>query len=134
MTKILMFMILAATVTGCAPLAPKDCHKNSALNSCTYNRSGKVSDKDLFGYQASSIKKALDAALTEPHAWGGKRCHAHLDFKIDGTLQNFIIKSGDEGYCHALVEASKRTVFPPFTDQHVYDVMGSSRWDFHGQP
>lgn len=134
MTKILMMLVLTTAVAGCTPLTPKDCKKNSALESCTYNRSGKVSDKDIFGEQASSIKKALDAALADPHAWEGKRCNVHLDFNIDGTLQNFIIKGGDEGYCHALAEAAKHAKFPPFKDQHIYDVMGSSRWDMHGQP
>lgn len=134
MTRILMLLIITAAVTGCAPLAPQDCQKNSALDSCTYHRSGTVADKDIYGEQASGIKKALDAALTKPHAWQGKRCDVHLDFKIDGTLQNFIVKGGDENYCHALAEASKRAVFPPFKDQHVFDEMGSSRWNIHGQP
>lgn len=80
------------------------------------------------------LKKNLDAALTSPHAWDGKRCNVHIDLKIDGTLQNFIIKGGDKDYCHALAEAAKRAKFPAFTDQHVYDVMGSARWDLHGQP
>jgi len=134
MTKILMLVVMVATIAGCAPLTPKDCQKKSALDSCSYNRSGKVTDKDIYGEQASGIKKALDAALSEPHAWNGKRCNVHLDFKMDGTLQNFIIKHGDKDYCRALTEASKRANFPAFTDQHVYDVMGSARWDMHGQP
>ncbi len=78
MTKLFMLIIMVATVTGCVHLEPKDCQKNSALNACTYNRSGKLSDKDIFGVQASGIKKALDAALAEPHAWERKRCNAYL--------------------------------------------------------
>ncbi|SUB16103.1 Uncharacterised protein [Pantoea agglomerans] len=81
-----------ALLAGCAPLTPHECIKKSALETCSYNRSGKVGDNDIYGQQASGIKKALDAALSEPHAWKGKRCNAHLDFKIDGTLDNFIIK------------------------------------------
>ncbi len=60
--------------------------------------------------------------------------HAHLDFKIDGTLDNFIIKGGDKDYCNALKVAAKRARFPAFTDQHVFDVMGSARWNMEGQP
>ncbi|WP_426506112.1 cell envelope integrity TolA C-terminal domain-containing protein [Serratia proteamaculans] len=134
MTKILVLILLSATVVGCSPLTPKDCKKKGALDSCTYDRSGKVTDKDIYGEQASGLKKALDAALTKPHAWDGKRCNVHLDFTIDGTLQNFIIKSGDKDYCDALAEAAKRAKFPAFTDQHVYDDMGSARWNMHGQP
>lgn len=134
MTKIAILILLSTTVVGCSPLTPKDCQKTGALDLCTYERSGKVTDKDIYGEQASGIKKALDAALKKPHVWEGKRCNVHLDFKIDGTLQNFIIKSGDKEYCHALAEAAKLAKFPAFTDQHVYDVMGSARWNMHGQP
>lgn len=123
-----------ATIAGCTPLTPKDCQKKSALDSCSYKRSGKVTDKDIYGEQASGIKKALDAALTKPHAWSGKRCNVHLDFNMDGTLQNFIIKSGDKDYCRALAEASRQAKFPSFTNQHVYDDMSSARWEMHGQP
>ncbi|MEG3131136.1 cell envelope integrity TolA C-terminal domain-containing protein [Pantoea cypripedii] len=93
-----------------------------------------MQDKDIYGEQASGIKKALNAALMEPYAWQGKRCNVHLDFNIDGTLQNLIVKGGDENYCHALVEASKRAVFPPFKDPQLFNDMGSSRWIMHGQP
>ncbi|EOL8876279.1 MULTISPECIES: cell envelope integrity TolA C-terminal domain-containing protein [Enterobacter] len=134
MTKILMLVAMIATLAGCTPLTPKDCQKKSALDSCSYKRSGKVTDKDIYGEQASGIKKALDAALTKPHAWSGKRCNVHLDFNMDGTLQNFIIKSGDKDYCRALAEASRQAKFPSFTNQHVYDDMGSARWEMHGQP
>ncbi|AMG59085.1 cell envelope integrity TolA C-terminal domain-containing protein [Pantoea vagans] len=119
---------------GCAPLTPHECIKKSALDSCSYKNSGKVSDKDIYGQQASGIKTSLDAALSAPHAWTGKRCNVHLDFKKDGTLENFIIKRGDKDYCRALTEAAKRARFPAFTDQHVFDVMGSARWNMEGQP
>lgn len=134
MTKVSMLVMLTIMVSGCAPLAPKDCLKKSALDNCTYVRSGKVSDTDIYGQQASGIKKAFDAALVAGHAWNGKRCNVHLDFKIDGTLQNFIVKGGDQEYCDALLEASRHAKFPAFTDQHVYDVMGSARWNMEGQP
>ncbi|AWV45209.1 tolA family protein [Hafnia alvei] len=134
MIKIFLLVLMTTVLVSCTPLAPKDCRKAHALDSCHYDRSGKVSDNDIYGEQASGIKKNLDAALTSPHAWDGKRCNVHIDLKIDGTLQNFIIKGGDKDYCHALAEAAKRAKFPAFTDQHVYDVMGSARWDLHGQP
>ncbi|ROP62777.1 cell division and transport-associated protein TolA [Enterobacter sp. BIGb0383] len=134
MNKISVLILVAATVTGCAPLTPKGCQKVRALDSCTYNQSGKTSDNDIFGKQASGIKKALDSALMEPHAWDGKRCNVHLDFNIDGVIQHFIIKGGDKDYCDALAQAAKVAKFPAFTDQHVYDVMGSARWDMQGQP
>lgn len=127
-------MMLVATITGCVPLAPKDCQKKNALDTCIYKQSGKVSDNDKYGQQASGIKRALDAALAQPHAWNGKKCNAHLDFKMDGTLQNFIIKGGDADYCQALLDASTRAVFPAFSDRHVYDDMGSARWNMEGQP
>ncbi|WAT09526.1 cell envelope integrity TolA C-terminal domain-containing protein [Rouxiella badensis] len=129
-----MLLIITAAVTGCAPLAPKGYQKYSALDSCNSHRSGTVRDKDIYGEQPSGIKKALDAALTKPHAWQGKRCNVHLDFEMGGTLQNFIVKGGDKDYCHALVEASKRAVFPPFKDPKVFNDMGSSRWNMQGQP
>ncbi|WHQ76744.1 cell envelope integrity TolA C-terminal domain-containing protein [Pantoea sp. Lij88] len=132
--KKIILMLLSVALAGCTPLAPSECNKKTALETCSYNQSGKVGDKDIYGQQASGIKKALDAALTEPHAWNGKRCNAHLDFKIDGTLDNFIVKGGDRDYCKALIEAAKRARFPAFTDQHVFDVMGSARWNMEGQP
>jgi len=119
---------------GCAPLTPHECIKKSALDSCSYKRSGKVSDKDIYGQQASGIKKSLDAALSAPHAWNGKRCNVHLDFKKDGTLENFIVKGGDKDYCQALAGAAKRARFPAFNDQRVFDEMGSARWNMEGQP
>ncbi|MDH2066326.1 cell envelope integrity TolA C-terminal domain-containing protein [Pantoea sp. GD03673] len=130
----LILILLTTALAGCAPLAPSECHKTTALESCSYKRSGKVGDNDIYGQQASGIKKALDAALAEPHAWNGKRCNAHLDFKIDGTLDKFIVKGGDKDYCRALTDAAKRARFPAFTDQHVFDVMGSARWNMEGQP
>lgn len=134
MTKALLLIITMAAISGCTPLTPKGCQKDSALDTCTWHHSGKVSDKDIFGMQASAIKRALDAALVPPHVWGGKKCNVHLDFTIEGILQNFIIKGGDKDYCYALAEAAKKAKFPPFPSQYVYDIMGSSRWDMQGQP
>ena len=132
--KTIILLLLSVALAGCTPLSPRECEKKTALETCSFKRSGKVGDKDIYGQQASGIKKALDAALSEPHAWNGKRCNAHLDFKIDGTLDNFIVKGGDKDYCNALIEAAKHARFPAFTDQHVFDVMGSARWNMEGQP
>ncbi|HEM8686460.1 TPA: tolA family protein [Citrobacter koseri] len=134
MIKFLMLIVVTLTIAGCSPLAPTGCQKKNAMESCEYKSSGKVSDKDIYGWYSSRIKKALDAALTEPHAWNGKRCDAHLDFKVDGTLQNFIVKGGDKDYCAALQKASERATFPAFTDRRVYFNMSSARWNFEGQP
>lgn len=46
-----------ALLAGCAPLTPHECIKKSALETCSYNRSGKVGDNDIYGQQASGIKK-----------------------------------------------------------------------------
>ncbi|WP_337025320.1 cell envelope integrity TolA C-terminal domain-containing protein [Pantoea anthophila] len=132
--KKIILILLSAAIVSCTPLKPHECDKSRALDSCRYNRSGKVGDNDIYGKQASGIKKALDAALSQPHAWNGKRCNAHLDFRKDGTLEHFIIKGGDKAYCNALREAAKNARFPEFTDQHVFDVMGSARWNMEGQP
>lgn len=58
----------------------------------------------------------------------------HLDFTIDGLLQNLEIKGGDKAYCQALADAATRATFPPFTDERVFQDMGSSRWNMEGQP
>lgn len=134
MKKIIILVLMGFMTSGCAPLRPAECQKKSALEDCQYNRSGKVSDRDAYGEQASGIKMALDAALADKHAWKGKRCTMHLDFNIDGSLRHLIVKDGDKDYCQALEEAAKNAKFPPFTDQHIFDVMGSARWDMHGLP
>ncbi|WP_282677558.1 cell envelope integrity TolA C-terminal domain-containing protein [Serratia marcescens] len=134
LSESICLMTLALILTGCEPLRTTDCIKNTALDSCSYNQSGKVTDKDIFGKQAAGIKKAIDAALINEHSWNGKHCNMHIDFTIDGDLQNIIVKDGDAEYCAALVDAAKRAKFPPFANQHVFDVMGSARWNMEGQP
>lgn len=134
MKKVVMLVCLATAITGCAPLAPEGCQKKTALDSCSYKQSGKVSDKDIYGQQAAAIKKALDSALADPHAWNGKRCNMHLDFTVDGLLQNLEIKGGDKAYCQALADAATRATFPPFIDERVFQDMGSARWNMEGQP
>lgn len=101
-----------------------------APDSCCYHRAGQVSDNDIYGAQASTIKKAPDASLTQSHAGNA----VHPDFNIDGTPEHFIIKGGDKKYCQAPDGAARHTRFPAFTDRHVCDVMGSARGDMQGQP
>ncbi|QJT80705.1 cell envelope integrity TolA C-terminal domain-containing protein [Kosakonia sp. MUSA4] len=132
MKKLMMLALLGSIATGCVPLHPTDCLKKNALEPCSYNRSGKVTDTDIYGQQAAGIKNALDSALADRHAWKGKTCNMHLDFNYDGKLQNIIIKGGDKAYCDALEVAAKKADFPPFTDQKVYDVMSSARWNMQG--
>lgn len=36
-----------ALLAGCAPLTPHECIKKSALETCSYNRSGKVGDNEI---------------------------------------------------------------------------------------
>lgn len=57
MIKIFLLVLMTTVLVGCTPLAPKDCRKAHALDSCHYDRSGKVSDNDIYGEQASGIKK-----------------------------------------------------------------------------
>lgn len=132
MEKLMMLALLVSVATGCTPLHPTDCLKKSALESCAYNRSGNVTDTDIYGQQAAGIKNALDSALADRHAWKGKTCTVHLDFNYDGKLQNMVIRGGDKEYCAALEAAAKKAIFPPFTDQKVYDVMSSARWNMQG--
>ncbi|WFX97264.1 hypothetical protein [Citrobacter braakii] len=52
MTKITILVVMFATIAGCTRFIPKDCQKKSALGSSSYNRSGKVTVKDIYGKQA----------------------------------------------------------------------------------
>lgn len=44
--KIVMLAILVSFVAGCAPLHPSNCHKTTALGSCS---SGRWDDQDEWG-------------------------------------------------------------------------------------
>ena len=84
MKKRVMPVMLLAVLSGCAPLHPSDCHKTSALGSCS---SGRFSDEDEYGQQARAIKNALEAQLADRYAWHGKKCRLHLEFARDGKLK-----------------------------------------------
>lgn len=80
--QLLVTLLTAAAVTGCAPLAPKECHKTRALDACTYHRSGKVSDKDSYGVQASGIKKRWMLRL-----------HSRTPGTVNDAMCTWILKS-----------------------------------------
>ncbi|EBX3881915.1 tolA family protein, partial [Salmonella enterica subsp. enterica serovar Typhimurium] len=61
--KIVMLAILVSFVAGCAPLHPSNCHKTTALGSCS---SGRWDDQDEWGEQARGIRDAINAKLDDP--------------------------------------------------------------------
>jgi colicin import membrane protein len=134
MKKIIRIMLMAVAVAGCAPKTAKEPRINSLSDSAAYKESGMVSESDIYGQQASGIEKALDAALNKPHAFYGKTCNVSMILDIDGSLQRFSVNSGDKEYCHALLAAARQAKFPAFTDRNVYEAMGASKWNMHGQP
>lgn len=69
MNKPLTLLALVVSVTGCAPLHPADCHKTTALGSCS---SGRFTDNDEYGKQARAIKDAIESQLAQRYAWSGK--------------------------------------------------------------
>jgi len=98
MKKRVMPVMLLAVLSGCAPLHPSDCHKTSALGSCS---SGRFSDEDEYGQQARAIKNALEAQLADRYAWHGKKCRLHLEFARDGKLKKIDAVEGNKAYCDA---------------------------------
>ncbi|EIL31254.1 hypothetical protein ECO9574_13375 [Escherichia coli O111:H8 str. CVM9574] len=64
--KIVMLAILVSFVAGCAPLHPSNCHKTTALGSCS---SGRWDDQDEWGEQARGIRDAINAKLDDPQKW-----------------------------------------------------------------
>ena len=103
MKKVVMLVCLATAITGCAPLAPEGCQKKTALDSCSYKQSGKVSDKDIYGQQAAAIKKALDSALADPHARmvSNATCISNLP---------------STGYCRTGDKRRRQSVLPALAD------------------
>ncbi|MEG9166357.1 hypothetical protein VXO03_22655, partial [Escherichia coli] len=83
--KIVMLAILVSFVAGCAPLHPSNCHKTTALGSCS---SGRWDDQDEWGEQARGIRDAINAKLDDPHKWKRKKCRLHMEFSRDGTAGN----------------------------------------------
>lgn len=80
--KIVMLAILVSFVAGCAPLHPSNCHKTTALGSCS---SGRWDDQDEWGEQARGIRDAINAKLDDPQKWKRKKCRLHMEFSRDGT-------------------------------------------------
>ena len=128
-TKIFMLIFVATLATGCAPLQPSACHKTTARGSCG---SGNWDDQDEWGTQARAIRAAINAQLTEPQKWKGKKCRLHLEFAQNGTLLNISTSDGNKVYCEAVKSAAQKATFPAFTNQEVYRDFQKSRFDLRG--
>lgn len=130
MKKTLILVAVVVALSGCAPLHPADCHKTSALGSCS---SGRFSDEDEYAQQARGIKEAFESQLADRYAWRGKKCRLHLEFSRDGTLEKMRTAEGNKAYCAALREAAKRATFPPFSNPQVYEAFAQVRFDMKGE-
>lgn len=109
--KIVMLAILVSFVAGCAPLHPSNCHKTTALGSCS---SGRWDDQDEWGEQARGIRDAINAKLDDPHKWKRKKCRLHMEFSRDGTALKISTSDGDKAYCEAIKSAAHKAKFPAF--------------------
>ncbi|MGC6203886.1 cell envelope integrity TolA C-terminal domain-containing protein [Citrobacter werkmanii] len=130
MNKLLSLLALVVSVTGCAPLHPDDCHKTTALGSCS---SGRFTDNDEYGKQARAIKDAIESQLAQRYAWSGKKCKLHLDFAYDGKLKNIEVRDGNKQYCAALKVAAEQATFPPFPNESIYNAFAESRFNLQGE-
>ena len=118
MKKTIVMVGLVILASSCAPFHPSDCHKTSALGSCS---SGRFSDDDEYGRQARAIKESIDSRLS------------NLSFSDEGKLNSVTTSEGNKAYCAALVDAAKLATFPPFTDKQVYDAFAQSRFSMQGE-
>ncbi|EPO7502646.1 cell envelope integrity TolA C-terminal domain-containing protein [Escherichia coli] len=109
--KIVMLAILVSFVAGCAPLHPSNCHKTTALGSCS---SGRWDDQDEWGEQARGIRDAINAKLDDPQKWKRKKCRLHMEFSRDGTALKISTSNGDKAYCEAIKSAAHKAKFPAF--------------------
>ena len=130
MKKTIVMVGLVILASSCAPFHPSDCHKTSALGSCS---SGRFSDDGEYGRQARAIKESIDSRLSNRYGWTGKKCTIHLSFSDEGKLNSVTTSEGNKAYCAALVDAAKRATFPPFTDKQVYDAFAQSRFSMQGE-
>ncbi|AXC59710.1 TPA: tolA family protein [Klebsiella pneumoniae] len=103
--KIVMLAILVSFVAGCAPLHPSNCHKTTALGSCS---SGRWDDQDEWGEQARGIRDAINAKLDDPQKWKRKKCRLHMEFSRDGTALKISTSNGDKAYCEAIKSAAHK--------------------------
>ncbi len=127
--KIFLLAVLSSLATGCAPLHPSECHKTTALGSCS---SGRWDDPDEWGAQARGIRAAINANITDPERWKGKRCRLHLEFAQDGTALVISTSRGNKAYCEALKSAAQKAKFPAFTNPDVYRDFEKSGFDMRG--
>lgn len=115
--KIVILAILVSFVAGCAPLHPSNCHKTTALGSCS---SGRWDDQDEWGEQARGIRDAINAKLDDPQKWKRKKCRLHMEFSRDGTALKISTSNGDKAYCEAIKSAAHKAKFPAFNNPEVY--------------
>lgn len=127
--KFFMLAFVASLATSCAPLQPSGCHKTTALGNCS---SGKWDDQDEWGGQARAIRAAINAKLTEPQNWRGKKCRIHIEFAQNGTALNISTSDGNKAYCEAVKSAAQKATFPAFTNHDVYRDFQKSRFDLRG--
>ncbi|EFV5844136.1 tolA family protein [Shigella sonnei] len=127
--KIVMLAILVSFVAGCAPLHPSNCHKTTALGSCS---SGRWDDQDEWGEQARGIRDAINAKLDDPQKWKRKKCRLHMEFSRDGTALKISTSNGDKAYCEAIKLAAHKAKFPAFNNPEVYRDFQKSGFDMRG--
>ena len=127
--KIFLLAVLSGLATGCTPLHPSECHKTTALGSCG---SGRWDDADEWGAQARAIRAAVNANITDPERWKGKKCRLHLEFAQDGTALAISTSRGNKAYCEAVKSAAQKAKFPAFTNPEVYRDFEKSGFDMRG--
>ena len=127
--KMLLLAAVIGLATGCAPLQPSGCHKTTAMGNCS---SGRWDDQDEWGAQARAIRAAVNANLTEPQRWKGKKCRLHLEFAQDGTALKVSTSNGDKEYCEAVKVAAQKAEFPAFGNPEVYRDFQMSGFDMRG--
>lgn len=127
--KIFLLAVVASLATGCAPLHPTGCHKTVATGNCG---SGNWDDQDEWGAQARAIRAAINAQLTEPQNWKGKKCRLHMEFAQDGTALKISTSNGNKAYCEAIKSAAQKAKFPAFTNPEVFSDFQKSRFDLDG--
>lgn len=127
--KIVILAILVSFVAGCGPLHPSNCHKTTALGSCS---SGRWDDQDEWGEQARGIRDAINAKLDDPQKWKRKKCRLHMEFSRDGTALKISTSNGDKAYCEAIKSAAHKAKFPAFNNPEVYRDFQKSGFDMRG--
>jgi len=124
-----MLAVVVSLLAGCAPLQPSGCHKTTAMGSCS---SGRWDDKDEWGAQARAIRDAVNANVTDPQRWKGKKCRLHMEFAQDGTALKVSTSKGNKEYCEAVKLAAQKAKFPAFSNPEVYRDFQKAGFDMQG--